>query len=104
MKKGLVVFFKIMVLVLLTTWVIIVCYDFFRVKKEKNPRFCIYETVHKYDDGTTYECVGLGYKVFKYRRVVKHKKTLEKNYFKDFFFLSLFNAFYFLREFFEDNR
>ena len=40
-------------------------------------------------------------KVFKYRRVVKHKKTLEKNYFKDFFFLSLFNAFYFLSEFFE---
>ena len=68
MKKGLVVFLKIMVLVLLTTWVIIVCYDFFRVKKEKNPRFCIYETVHKYDDGTTYECVGLGYKVYKYRR------------------------------------
>ena len=68
MKNGLKTFLKIMVLILLATWVVIVCYDFFRVKDEKKPKFCVYETVHKYDDGQTYECVGLGYKVFKYKR------------------------------------
>ena len=68
MKKVLTVIFKILILLAIVSWVIVVCYDFFQVKKEKNPKFCIYETVHKYDDGETYECVGLGYKVYKYRR------------------------------------
>ena len=68
MKKGLIFCLKILVLVAIVVWVIIVCYDFFQVKNQKDPKFCIYETVHKYDDGSTYECVGLGYKVYKYRR------------------------------------
>ena len=68
MKKVLTIFLKIMVLVCLVVWVSIVCYDFFKVKAEKYPKFCLSEYTHHYDDGITYECVGLGYKVFKYKR------------------------------------
>ena len=68
MKNKIITILKLLVIFLIIIWVIIVCYDFFQVKKEKEPKFCIYKTVHKYEDGETYECVGLGYRVFKYKR------------------------------------
>ena len=40
-------------------------------------------------------------KAFKYKRIVKPKKTLEKNYFKYYSFLALITIFYFLSELFE---
>ena len=55
-------------------WVIIVCLfatwitDFVRTQKEEKPVFCVKKIEHKYDDGTTDECIGLGYKVFTYNR------------------------------------
>ena len=30
--------------------------------------FCINEEVIKYEDGETYKCVGLGYKMYRYNR------------------------------------
>ena len=30
--------------------------------------FCISEKTYKYADGKTYECVGIGYKMYKYER------------------------------------
>lgn len=55
-------------------WLAIICLfaiwitDFVRTKREEKPIFCIKEVEHKYDDGTTTECDGLGYKVFTYKR------------------------------------
>jgi hypothetical protein len=68
MKKGLIFIWKVMVLVLFVAWVCIVFTDYFRTKNEKTPMFCIKEQVYNYDDGTTYECIGLGYKMYKYDR------------------------------------
>ena len=69
MKKGIIFLLKILILVLITVWVVIVCIDYFRTKDEKAPKFCLYETTHNYQDGITYECVGFGYKVYKYKRL-----------------------------------
>ena len=49
--------------------------DFFRVKTNNDPIFCLSEKTHKFDDGTVKECVGLGYKVYEY-----HRKSLDNAY------------------------
>lgn len=68
MKKGLIIALKILVLIAFVAWVYIVFVDYFKARNDKMPVFCIKEKVYKYDDGTTYECVGLGYKMYKYKR------------------------------------
>lgn len=68
-------------------WTLFVCIfaiwiiDFVQVKREKEPIFCISEKVHEYEDGTTKECVGLGYKVYTYNR----KSLNIKSQFSPFF-------------------
>lgn len=42
--------------------------DFLRVRNNKEPQFCLKETVHEFEDGTVTECMGLGYKTYKYNR------------------------------------
>ena len=42
--------------------------DYFRVRQEKSPMFCLSEVEHEYEDGTTYICNGLGYKAIRYSR------------------------------------
>lgn len=59
---------SIVISLLVLAWVAIVFYDYYLVSKEEKPKFCIKEEDKKYDDGTTYECVGLGYKVYIYNR------------------------------------
>lgn len=56
--------FWVIILGLFAVWVT----DFMRVRDDKKPMFCIKKIEHKYDDGTTEECVGLGYKVYTYNR------------------------------------
>ncbi len=56
--------FWVIILGLFAVWVT----DFMRVRDDKKPMFCIKKIEHKYDDGTTEECVGLGYKVYNYNR------------------------------------
>lgn len=56
--------FWVVIIGLFVIWTI----DFINVKNNKEPMFCIKEKTHQYTDGTTEECVGLGYKVFKYNR------------------------------------
>lgn len=68
MKKGLIFALKIMVLVAFVVWVCVVFVDYFKTRNDKMPVFCIKETTYNYDDGKTYECVGLGYKMYKYER------------------------------------
>lgn len=68
MKKGLILSLKIIVLVIFVVWVFIVFIDYFRTRQDEKPMFCISEKTYKYADGKTYECVGIGYKMYKYER------------------------------------
>lgn len=68
-KRGILYFiwtwvFWIVIAFLLFVWV----FDFIRVKSNKEAAFCIQEKTHTFEDGTVHECLGLGYKVFKYNR------------------------------------
>lgn len=53
---------------LLTVIAIIWIIDFNKVQKEEKPVFCIIEKTHKFEDGTVEECIGLGYKIYEYKR------------------------------------
>lgn len=69
MKKVLGMIFKTLILVALVAWVIIVVSDYMNTLNEKPLKYCIKERVHDYgEDGNVYECIGLGYRVFKYNR------------------------------------
>lgn len=63
-KKVLNVAFWVVFSVVLAIWVI----DFIQVRRGKEPKFCIKEVTHEYDDGTVDECVGFGYKIYNYNR------------------------------------
>lgn len=68
MKSKLIIALKIAVLTLIFFWIVIVFADYFRVRQNKNPMFCIKEVINEYNDGSTYICTGLGYKMIRYNR------------------------------------
>ncbi len=49
-------------------WLLLIIYESYTVSKGEQPKFCIKTEEHKYDDGVTTECLGLGYKVYTYNR------------------------------------
>lgn len=49
-------------------WLGLVIYESYMVTRGEQPKFCIKTEEHKYDDGVTTECLGLGYKVYMYER------------------------------------
>ncbi len=59
---------NIVLWVILIGWMVICLTDFYNVSKEKEPMFCIKKETTKYDDGTVDMCLGLGYKVYNYKR------------------------------------
>lgn len=58
------VVFWVLFAVIACIWIV----DFFRVKSEKEPMFCLNKTTIEYKDGTVSKCTGLGYKVYNYNR------------------------------------
>ena len=42
--------------------------DFFRMRDDKEPVFCLSKKTHEFEDGTVDECIGLGYKIYDYHR------------------------------------
>ena len=68
MKKQILTVLKVLVLILIVVWVATVLFDYFKAKNNENPKFCLREETHVYADGTTYECLGLGYKIYRYER------------------------------------
>lgn len=68
MKSTLVVILKVTILTFLFFWIVMVFTDYFRVRQNKNPMFCINESINEYEDGSTYVCTGLGYKMIRYNR------------------------------------
>lgn len=77
MKKVLARIFWIVVIVFMCLWT----FEFYRVRNGKEPLFCLSNRIYTYVDGVTEECIGLGYKVYEYRR----------NYLKGTEFVSIFS-------------
>ncbi len=63
-KKIVSVIFWLAILGLAAVWIT----DFIMVRSDEKPVFCIDEVTHEFDDGTVYECTGLGYKIYDYNR------------------------------------
>lgn len=63
-KKLVSAIFTILLVALATVWI----WDYIRVQKGFEPKFCLKNNVYTYDDGKTNECVGAGYNVYKYER------------------------------------
>ena len=59
---------KVILLSIIFIWTICFLIDYIRVRRNNEPIFCIKENIKEYDDGTVYECVGMGYKTYKYDR------------------------------------
>lgn len=58
------VVFWVAIVILAAIWLT----DFFRMQNDEKPVFCLAQKTHKFDDGTVDECVGLGYKIYDYKR------------------------------------
>ncbi len=58
------VVFWVLFAILACVWIV----DFFRVKAEKQPMFCVSKETIEFDDGDVDKCVGLGYTVYEYNR------------------------------------
>ena len=67
-KKILKKIFDIVFWIAITILAIIWLVDFFKLQNDKEPVFCLNEKTHKFEDGTVYECKGLGYNIYKYDR------------------------------------
>ena len=67
-KKILKRIFDIVFWIAITILAIIWLVDFFKLQNDKEPVFCLNEKTHKFEDGTVYECKGLGYNIYKYDR------------------------------------
>lgn len=59
---------NIVLWVILIVWMAICLIDFYKVSNENEPIFCLKKETTTYDDGTVDSCLGLGYKVYKYKR------------------------------------
>lgn len=68
MKKALKRLFWVIVILLIA----LNTFEFYRVRNGKQPMFCLKKNEHLYMDGITNECIGLGYKVYEYKRTYLH--------------------------------
>ena len=73
LRKAWNIFFWVCFACILFTWI----YDFVQTKNEKDPAFCVAKNTLQVDSGTVDECVGLGYKVFKYNTDNENKGARE---------------------------
>lgn len=88
MKNQIWLVVKILVLVVIVAWISVIVLDYFNAKNNKQMKFCMSESLYIYENGEktktldgkdfnedkykdysyTYECSGLGYKVYRYNR------------------------------------
>ena len=64
MKKTISIIFWIIIILLVCLWT----YEFYRVRNGYEAKFCLSNKINTYIDGVSEECIGLGYKVYEYRR------------------------------------
>ena len=67
-KNKPIVILKIVVLISVFFWIVMIFTDYFRVRQDKDPRFCVVEKTIEYENGSTYICTGIGYKAVRYNR------------------------------------
>jgi hypothetical protein len=82
-KKIFNIAFWVVFSILMAIWLI----DFFRVRGDADPMFCLSKTTHEFEDGEVRECLGLGYKVYSYDR-----ESLTKGYEFGPFFIQMKDA------------
>lgn len=58
------IFFWVSIIILAFIWVS----DYARVRENKEAKYCISTKIHEFEDGSVKECIGLGYKTYKYER------------------------------------
>ncbi len=58
----------LLITIIIIAFVSIVVIDYLNALKDRDLIFCVSENTKEYDDGTVYECVGIGYKYYKYDR------------------------------------
>lgn len=63
-KRVFDIVFWVAIIILLIIWLT----DFFKIKNNSEPVFCLSEKTHKFEDGNVYECKGLGYNIYHYDR------------------------------------
>lgn len=89
MKNKVWLVVKVLVIVFIVAWIGVIVIDYFNAKNNKDMKFCVNEIVHIYgidgkeveqrdgkgfqeadyeDYSYTYECKGLGYKLYRYYR------------------------------------
>lgn len=54
--------------VILFAWMAICLVDYFKVQNDDDPIFCLSKNTTEYSDGEVKSCLGLGYKVYRYKR------------------------------------
>ena len=62
------IIFDVVFWVAISVLAIIWLTDFIKIQNDKKPVFCLAEKTHEFEDGTVDECVGLGYKIYNYKR------------------------------------
>ena len=67
-KKVVSKIISIVLWILLFLWMGACLLDLNRTHKEKDPLFCIKKETIKYEDGEVDSCLGLGYKIYHYKR------------------------------------
>ncbi len=67
MKKNILTILKVIVLVLLVSWMILFVVDYFRASKGNKPSICFNEETKTNKKGEYYRCISLGYKYFEYK-------------------------------------
>ena len=70
-EKGKSLFSRIMNVVLwivLFVWMGICLIDFYKTHQQEDPMFCLKKETTTYKDGKVESCLGLGYKIYNYKR------------------------------------
>lgn len=60
--------FNLVLTLVIIAWAGMMLYDYFQVSNEKDPKFCLEENIIEHEDGSTKECKGIGYKIYRYDR------------------------------------
>lgn len=70
--------------IIVLVWIGICVTDYVLTLNDKSPVFCIKEQTKTYDDGTVYQCTGLGYKYFEYNRRSYNAKQFANIFVKEY--------------------
>ena len=59
------ILFLFIITILISIWIS----DYQKVKNNQEPEFCLSTQIYEFEDGSITQCIGLGYKIYKYERI-----------------------------------